>query len=422
MRSGAAAGAAGLRDWNAEASGHTMSLPILRDVATRSSATAGRGFANPSAAAFGLPRPACLPASNASGVPSRPVESDMPDTLHSEPAAEVAVDASLAGVPGVVGIRPGAASGGDGAATLDPPSPLALASELTKFRLSMLVLWTTATGALLASHLHGGVGWLTLLWTLLGTAMSAAAASVVNQLLEVRRDAAMHRTRRRPLPAGHVSRFSAMMSFLVLSGAGVGMLACLVNGLSAVLAGLTIALYGFVYTPLKPLTTLNTFVGAVVGAIPPVIGWVAVTGRIDPAAWVLFALLFVWQIPHFLALAWMYREDYARGGFRMLPACDPCGRLTAQASLAASLLLVPVALGLTLVGAGGWVYTAGALVLGGWMSVKAMRFLRERSDAAARRLFLASLLYLLVVLVLAVADPTEVIQPPAVHGLAVAAG
>ncbi len=358
-----------------------------------------------------------------------PNELAMPQTLHSEPAAEAAADASLAGVPAVVGIRPATTDGrlaeGSGIRTAesnDPPSPLALASELTKFRLSMLVLWTTATGALLASHLHGGIAWLTLLWTLLGTAMSAAAAAVVNQLLEVGRDSAMHRTRRRPLPRGPGYRVSAGWWVIVRARGGGGRGACLVNGLSEVLAGLTIALYGFVYTPLKPITTLNTFVGAVVGAIPPMIGWVAVTGRIDPAAWVLFALLFVWQIPHFLALAWMYREDYARGGFRMLPACDPCGRLTAQASLAASLMLVPVALGLTLVGAGGWIYTAGALVLGGWMSLRAMRFLRERSDASARRLFLASLLYLLVVLVLAVADPTEVIRPPLVHGLAAAAG
>ena len=354
----------------------------------------------------------------------------MPDLRQSEPALDVASAGAIPALatPGVAESIPaksasaGAGARGSAAVAGDPPSPLAIASELTKLRLSMLVLWTTATGALLAAHLHGGASALTLLWTILGTAMSAGAAGTLNQLLEVDRDAVMRRTRSRPLPAGHVSRFSALMITLILTGAGVGMLACLVNGISAVLAGLTIVLYGLVYTPLKPVTTLNTFVGAVVGAIPPMIGWVAITGRLDPAAWVLFALLFVWQIPHFLALAWMYREDYARGGFRMLPACDPDGRLTAQASLAGSLLLIPTALGLTLVGVGGWAYTAGALVLGAWISLRALRFVRQRSDLAARRLFLASLLYLLVVLVLAVADPTEVVRPPVVHGLVAAAG
>lgn len=341
----------------------------------------------------------------------------MPTPPPSDPDAPLAAMANVATADAGAKADPVV----DDAGPTDPPSLLTIASELTKFRLSMLVLWTTATGAMLAAHLHGGISGLTLLWTLLGTAMSAGAASAVNQVLEVERDRVMHRTRTRPLPAGHISRFSATMVAIILTFAGVGMLACLVNGLSAGLAALTIALYGFVYTPLKPRTTLNTFVGAVVGAIPPVIGWVAVTGRIDPGAWVLFALLFIWQIPHFLALAWMYREDYARGGFRMLPACDPEGRVTAQASFAASLLLIPVALGLTLVGAGGWIYSVGAIVLGAWMSVRALRFLRERTDVAARRLFLASLLYLLGVLVLVVADPTEVIQAPFVHGLASAA-
>jgi protoheme IX farnesyltransferase len=349
----------------------------------------------------------------------------MPTSPQSDPDAPLAVMANVAAVDAGTHAGSGSAAGlAPAAETTGPdarPSPLAIASELTKFRLSMLVLWTTATGAMLAAHLHGGIGGLTLLWTLLGTAMSAGAASAVNQVLEVERDRTMRRTRTRPLPAGHISRFSATMVAIILTGAGVGMLACLVNGLSAGLAALTIALYGFVYTPLKPRTTLNTFVGAVVGAIPPMIGWVAVTGRIDPGAWVLFALLFIWQVPHFLALAWMYREDYARGGFRMLPACDPDGRVTAQASFAASLLLIPVALGLTLVGAGGWIYSVGAVALGAWISVRALRFLRERTDVAARRLFLASLLYLLVVLVLAVADPTEVMQPPLVHEMTAAA-
>ncbi len=360
----------------------------------------------------------------------------MPDLRQPEPALDLASAAAVpapAGGPLAMDVVADAApadtdatdSGLDQRAAepaLDPPSPLAIASELTKLRLSMLVLWTTVTGALLASHLHGGASALTFLWTILGTGMSAGAASALNQLLEVERDRAMRRTRTRPLPAGHVTRFSALMITLILTGAGVGMLACLVNGISAVLAGLTIVLYGLVYTPLKPLTTLNTFVGAVVGAIPPMIGWVAITGSLDPGAWVLFALLFVWQVPHFLALAWMYREDYARGGFRMLPACDPDGRLTAQTSLVGSLLLIPTALGLTLVGAGGWLYTAGAVVLGAWISLRALRFVQERTDARAKGLFLASLLYLLVVLVLAVADPTEVVRPPVVHGLVAATG
>ncbi|MFK7962303.1 MAG: heme o synthase [Phycisphaerales bacterium] len=298
----------------------------------------------------------------------------------------------------------------------DHPGFVALAMDLTKARLSLLVLWTTATGAMLAAHwaaerTGASLNVPRLLWTLIGTALAAGSAGAFNQALEHRRDSVMRRTRRRPVPAGHLSPAAALGIALGLGTLGVGLLLAFVGTLAAGLAALTIVMYAAMYTPMKPRTTLNTFVGAIVGAIPPMIGWASVTGGLEAGAWALFALLFVWQIPHFLALAWMYREDYATGGFHMLPASDPTGRLTAQATLAGCLLLVPVALSITLVGVGGWIYSAGSILLAVWMSARALRFVRERTDEAARSVFLASLLYLTVVLILAVADPTEMVHP-----------
>lgn len=326
---------------------------------------------------------------------------------------------SIAAISAGIG-SPSAAEAGADAPADAAPGFVATAVELTKARLSLLVLWTTATGALLAAHwaaeqTGAHLDAARLLWTLAGTALAAGSAGAFNQALEHRRDSVMRRTRRRPVPAGHLTPATALAIATGLGVVGVGLLLLFVNAAAAGLAGLTIVLYAALYTPMKPRTTLNTFVGAVVGAIPPMIGWVSITGGLEPGAWALFALLFVWQIPHFLALAWMYRDDYAIGGFRMLPASDPSGRLTAQATLAGCLMLVPVALSLTLVGVGGWIYSAGSILLGLWMARRAIRFVRERTDDAARGVFLASLLYLTVVLVLAVADPTEVAHPIQVH-------
>src|SRR5436190_20057012 len=210
--------------------------------------------------------------------------------------------------------------------------------ELTKARLSALVLMTTAVGFIVASF--DDINWTRMLWTMLGTALCAASANAFNQIIEIRRDAKMNRTRNRPLPAGRLRVPTSFVVAMAMGYLGVGMLAILVNLAAATLALITILTYVLLYTPLKPRSTLNTLVGAVCGAIPPMIGWVAVTNRLDPGAWALAAILFVWQIPHFLALAWLYRDDYARGGFAMLPAIDRDGRITSRVIIITCIMLL----------------------------------------------------------------------------------
>ncbi len=280
--------------------------------------------------------------------------------------------------------------------------------ELSKARLSALVLFTTAVGYALGSTSGGrpgaGFAWLTFLWTMAGTALAAASANALNQLAEVRRDALMVRTRNRPLPSGAMAPAHALAFALAAAAAGLIVLWTLVNPAAAGLALATILIYLLLYTPLKPRSPLNTLVGAVCGAIPPLIGWVAAAGRLDAAASVLAGLLFVWQLPHFFALAWLYREDYARGGFAMLPVVDPDGRLTGRLVVGASAVLVAVSLAATVLGMTGWIYAAGASVLGAWLVALGARLLARRSDASARRLFLATIVYLPILLCLMVVD------------------
>lgn len=279
-------------------------------------------------------------------------------------------------------------------------------SALLKARLVGLVLLTTAAGFVMAER--GPLRWDTLLLTLLGTAMVAGSAMVLNQLLEVERDALMQRTRLRPLPAGRIGNSSALLLGGALGVLGIGGLLLLVHPLAAILAGANLLLYAFVYTPLKTRTTLNTVVGAVTGAIPPMIGWAAAAGSVDPrtqwGAWLLGSILFLWQLPHFLALAWMYREDYSRGGFRMLPQVDRDGRLTAQVVLLSSLALIPASLMAVGGGLAGPLYALGAFLLGLMMVALAVGLMRARTDRAARRVFFASLFYLPLLLGLMVFD------------------
>ncbi len=275
--------------------------------------------------------------------------------------------------------------------------------QLTKARLSGLVLLTTAAGFAVAAR-ETGIDWLRLLWTLLGTGLAAGAANALNQVAEAGLDAMMHRTRQRPLPSGALSAVHGFVFSMLAGFAGLAILGLLVNLLSAGLALVTILIYILLYTPLKRVTTLNTLVGAMCGAIPPMIGWAAAAGRLEPGAWVLAALLFVWQIPHFLALAWMYREDYARANFAMLPVVDASGRITSQVVVVTSLALVPVALSATLFGLAGWIYAMVALALGCWLAGLGARLYVRRSDANARRLFVASITYLPALLAVMVAD------------------
>jgi protoheme IX farnesyltransferase len=292
---------------------------------------------------------------------------------------------------------------------------------LTKARLSALVLLTTAVGFALGAEAAGGAGVLAFVGTIVGTAMAAGAANGFNQIAEARRDGLMARTRTRPLPAGAMGVPHAVGLATVLGVGGVAVLATMVNLGAAGLALLTIFLYVLLYTPLKTRSTLNTLVGAVCGAIPPMIGWIGATGRLDAGAWALGGLLFVWQIPHFLALAWLYRDDYARGGFAMLPVLDPTGRLTGRIVVLTSLMLLPMALTATLLGLAGWLYTLGATLLGVWMLARGVRLCVDRTNHNARRVFLASLVYLSTLLVLLVLDRGPMTEPPVVHQLASAA-
>src|SRR3954453_19701905 len=234
--------------------------------------------------------------------------------------------------------------------------------ELTKPRMNALVVITTAVGYFMA--VRGFAEWARLLHTVLGTALTAAGASVLNQYVEIDLDAKMPRTANRPLPAGRVSPIEALSFGVLLSAAGVLYLASLVNPLSAALAALTLVTYVFLYTPLKTRTSLCTVVGAVPGAIPPMIGFPAVDGVLSPGAWALFSILFFWQLPHFLAIAILYRDDYARGGFRMLPVFDRKYHLTTRLIVLYALTLIPVTLIPVMLSMAGWIYCAAAALLG----------------------------------------------------------
>lgn len=294
------------------------------------------------------------------------------------------------------------------------PRAVAIWSTLSKARLSALVVFTTAAGYVVAPAIERG--WEQFLGTVAGTALAAASAAILNQFAEIRRDARMERTRHRPLPAGHVSPAAALVVGLIAAYAGVSMVALFGNLFAASLTLGTILVYVLLYTPLKPRTTLNTLIGAVTGATPPMIGWTAATGGLEPGAWVLGGILFVWQIPHFFALAWMYRDDYRRGGFAMLPVLDESGRVTTETVLLTSLLLIPLSLLGTVFGVAGWWYAAGAAVLGAWQVLLAWRFWRRRDDASARAVFMASIVYLPLLLILVVVDRGAVDPIAAVRG------
>jgi protoheme IX farnesyltransferase len=274
--------------------------------------------------------------------------------------------------------------------------------ELTKPRITLLVLVTTLIGFFMASG--GDVRW-SLLWqTLAATALVASGASALNQYSERDLDALMRRTSRRPLPAGRIPPIAALAFGVALACGGVVWMCWSVNLLTGAIAAVTVLSYALVYTPLKRTTTLSTIVGAVPGALPPVGGWAAAAGEVTPPAWVLFAIVFAWQLPHFLAIGRMYRDDYARAGYPMLPVLDVDGRTTARHMTLWSLALLPVSLGTTLLGLTGLLYTIGAVALGAWMFLASVTFLRRRTDQAARDVFLSSIVYLPVLCLLMVLD------------------
>jgi protoheme IX farnesyltransferase len=271
------------------------------------------------------------------------------------------------------------------------PSRLRDFYELTKPRMNFLVVCTTAVGYSMAPH-HSH--WTPLLHTILGTAATAGSASVFNQLNEREYDALMPRTRNRPLPGGRVTPNEALLWGALLGVVGVAYLVLMVNLLTALLGALTLASYVWVYTPLKRVTSLNTVIGAIPGAIPPMMGWSAVTGNLGPEALTLFGILFLWQMPHFLAIAILYKRDYAAGGFKMLPVIDPQLRLTSRMIVLYGLALVPVSLMPVGLGMASTLYLTGAVVMGMAFFSYCVTCAVTKDRLDARKLFFASIVYL----------------------------
>lgn len=274
--------------------------------------------------------------------------------------------------------------------------------ELTKPRLSFLSVVTAVIGYLAADPSRDfGV----LASLLIGTSLAAGGAAVLNQWLEREADALMVRTKDRPIPSGQIAPYNALMFGLGLSIFGAYLLYAGANPLAGVLTAATITSYVLLYTPLKKLTTWNTLVGAVPGALPPLIGWAAAEGRISTLGWILFAILFLWQMPHFFAIAWTYRKDYLKGGFIMLSNADENGAKVARQSFAFAIALVICTLLPTLLGYASWGYGAVAIIAGCYILRPAWRFLsQEERDTPARRLFIASIFYLPALLIPLVLD------------------
>jgi heme o synthase len=274
--------------------------------------------------------------------------------------------------------------------------------ELTKPRIAVMALFTVAAGYLLGAAAAAEAR--VLFHALVGAALVAGGGAALNQLIERRIDARMRRTANRPLPAGRVSPEETAAFGAALTGAGLAYLLATLPTSAFVAAGVTVITYVLVYTPLKSVTAWNTVVGAVPGALPPVIGWCAARGWDGAAtAALLFAVLFLWQLPHFMAIAWMYREDYAAAGLRMVPCADPTGRLTGAVMIATAAALVPagVAAGLVL---GGWLAAVGAGLVGGYFLFRAIQFGLSRTDRAARHVLRASIIHLPCVFALLLLD------------------
>jgi heme o synthase len=279
--------------------------------------------------------------------------------------------------------------------------------ELTKPEVNFLILITTSAGFYLAPTTETGPFQICrLIHTLLGTLLVAGGTGTLNQFVERFFDAQMRRTARRPLASGRVEPSHALWFGISLSLAGTAYLALAVNGLASLLALVTLLSYLFLYTPLKRKTPLCILVGAFPGAMPPLIGWAAASGRLGLEAWVLYGMLFLWQFPHFMAIAWMYREDYARAGFLVLPFGERRGPFMAWQSLVPSLVLVPLSLTPTLLGHAGPVYLVGALLLSLGFFYYGARLALLRSNPVARRLLFSSIIYLPLLLVLMVLDKT----------------
>lgn len=288
-------------------------------------------------------------------------------------------------------------------------SRLSILAGLTKPRLNVLVLLSVAAGFTLGTPLGplSEFRWDRLLHVLVGVFFTASGASVLNQVIEMSRDARMPRTANRPLVEGRIGRVEALVFGLVLGLGGMTYLVLASNKVAAGLAGLTMLLYLLVYTPLKHRTELNTLIGAFPGALPTLIGWEAAE-RLNAQAGTLFAILFLWQLPHFFAIAWIYRKDYAQGGFKMLPVVNPDGKSTGRRAVVYALLLLLIVWTPTTLALTGLAYAIGSVALTLGYVGFALHFAIKRTDASARRLFLYSVLYLFVLLALMILDKVKV--------------
>jgi protoheme IX farnesyltransferase len=277
--------------------------------------------------------------------------------------------------------------------------------ELTKPRIVLMVLITTFVGFYLG--IVDTVDYVSLLHTLFGSALVAGGTLALNQVMEREADAKMERTKTRPLPDGRLQPLEALVFGVLITIGGLVYLAVLVNPLSALVTATIVISYLLIYTPLKMRTSLCMIVGAVPGALPPVIGWAAARGTIDLEAWVLFAIMFLWQMPHSLAIGWLYRDDYARAGFQLLPVLDPAGKSTGRQVVSNCLALLAVGFIPTLIGFTGAIYFFSALALGLMFLWYGVGLARSCSREAARRLLFASLVYLPVLLAIMAFDKTS---------------
>jgi protoheme IX farnesyltransferase len=263
---------------------------------------------------------------------------------------------------------------------------------LTKPRLNLLVVLTSAAGYYLGAPV--APSWLAMAPAVAGTALVAGGAAVLNQVYERDTDALMRRTRLRPLPDGRIQPEEARVFGASLAVAGLVLLAFTANATAAALAATTLVIYLVIYTPMKRQSPASTLVGAIPGALPPLIGWAAARGSLSAGGWALFAIVFLWQIPHFMAIAWMYRDDYRSAGFPMLPVVEPDGRRTGRQAVIYAVALLPVSLVPTFVGVSGQTYLAIAVVLGLGLVALAINFASARTDGGARALFFGSITYL----------------------------
>jgi len=275
-------------------------------------------------------------------------------------------------------------------------------TELTKPRITFLIVLTAAAGFALATR--GRIDYLRMVSAMIGIGLLSSGIATLNQYMERDLDALMRRTADRPLPSGKLLPWEALVFGVGLTVLAEVYLAVLVNPLTALLGLTVIAGYLFGYTPLKTKTSLSTLVGAFPGAVPPLIGWTAARGELSLEAWVLFAILFLWQFPHFLAIAWMYREDYARAGILMLPVVEPDGRITGQQIVIYTLMLLPVSFLPTALGISGKIYLYGAIILGLLFLYSSVRAAFSQSRQEARRLLLASVIYLPLLFILMVVN------------------